>query len=45
MTVGPSSGLEKKFADANNGMWIGASDDGESLLVIMMYGEDAQHVC
>lgn len=38
--------VEKRFDDArtNNGVWIGASDDGESLLVIMLCGQDAQHV-
>lgn len=39
-------GVEKRFDDArlNNAVWLGASDDGESLLVIMMCGQDAQHV-
>ena len=37
--------VEKRFDDArrNNAVWIGASDDGESLLVIIMCGMDAQH--
>jgi len=38
--------VEERFDDArlNNAVWIGESDDGESLLVIMMCGQDAQHV-
>lgn len=38
--------VAKRFDDARqtHAVWIGSSDDGESLLVILMCGLDAQHV-